>query len=236
MVKIITTTQGKKEEHEIGSGPGGFTCIVHQQGIKVDVPEFVEINPRNTIDCMANMKQTEWEWISQGSLFTTLFNAAFDRSQPIPATIQELNDSDFGIIHIAGMIVLCCEAFFAKKSVFVRNPETYLHPSTERMVVTMFYKMMELCGVGGKVVKTEIAPEKTVEPAKSPEPVPSTPTNEYASDKALVIKWLKAMEPSKQFAKVGVVIYTVADLILEVTQDSLVGKQLIDRFNEMRTS
>lgn len=57
MVKIVTTVNGEKTEHEIEPGPRNFTCIVHQQGLRVDVPEFIEINPKNTIACMEAMNQ-----------------------------------------------------------------------------------------------------------------------------------------------------------------------------------
>ena len=44
-----------------------FTCIVHQQGIRVNIPEFVEINGRNTIECMEKMSQRAWAHISTDS-------------------------------------------------------------------------------------------------------------------------------------------------------------------------
>src|ERR1043165_1483839 len=153
MPTVVTTCNGVKTEHEIEDKPGGLTVILHQQGLRVDVPTFVEVGPRETIACMMEMKQKEWEWISEGQLFQTLFKTIFDEKQDrhfsgcvIPKTIEELNQGDMGVAHICGLIVLSCEAFFAGKSVFLRNPETYLHPATERMIVGMLNKMLELCG------------------------------------------------------------------------------------------
>jgi hypothetical protein len=178
-----------------------FTCIVHQQGIRVDIPEAVEINGRNTIDCMEKMSQRAWEHISTGQLFRMLFTTVFppedynDRPHdpddefpppepqyvdievpdeegktkterigigmrpgvPIPATIEELNSGDFGVIHVSGMIVLGCEAIFAGKTkIFFRTPEDHLHPKAERRIVGMFRQMMILAGAAGTI--TEEAP------------------------------------------------------------------------------
>lgn len=125
-----------------------FTCIVHQQGIRVNIPEFVEINGRNTIECMEKMSQRAWVHISTGQLFQILFRELFpaeDGDIPIPATIEELNAGDFGVVHAAGMITLGCEAIFeGKTKLFFRTPEDHLHPKTERRIVAMFMKMQEL--------------------------------------------------------------------------------------------
>ena len=145
-----------------------FTVIVHQQGIRVNVPEFVEINSRNTISCMENMTQkawehistgelfkTAWEHISTGELFKTLFYKVFppeDGHIAIPVTIEELNNGDFGVIHMAGLIVQSCEAIFdGKTKIFFRNPENHLHPKAERSIVSMMKTMMDLLGGGREV-------------------------------------------------------------------------------------
>lgn len=125
-----------------------LTVIVHQQGSRVNVPEFVEINGRNTIDCMEKMSQQAWIHISTGELFKILFATIFppeDGEITIPKTIEELNNSDFGIIHASGLIVLGCEALFeGKYKLFFRTPEDHLHPKAERRLVSMIMKMREL--------------------------------------------------------------------------------------------
>lgn len=132
-----------------------LTVIVHQQGIRVNVPEFVEINSRNTISCMENMTQKAWEHISTGELFKTLFYKVFppeDGHIAIPVTIEELNNGDFGVIHMAGLIVQSCEAIFdGKTKIFFRNPEDQLHPKAEQRIVSMMKTMMDLLGGGREV-------------------------------------------------------------------------------------
>lgn len=136
------------EEKIIDAPP--FTCIVHQPGIRVDVPDFVEINSRTTIDVMSKMSQRAWVHISTGQLFQELFKMAFpieDGDIKIPATIEELNKGDFSVIHISGMIVQACEAVFeGKTKIFFRNPEDTLHPKTERRIVGMMKSIAQLAG------------------------------------------------------------------------------------------
>jgi hypothetical protein len=126
-----------------------FLCVVHQQDLRVDVPGYIEINSRKTIDCMEKMNQKQWEHISTGQLFKALFDEVFHKddqnSIPIPQTIEQLNKSDFGIIHVAGMIVLGCEALFeGNTKLFFRTPEDHLHPKTERRIVSMLRMMQNL--------------------------------------------------------------------------------------------
>lgn len=134
-----------------------LTIIVHQQGNRVNVPGFVEINSRNTIECMEKMSQRAWEHISTGAIFQVLFREIFPKEDEgnieIPKTIEELNAGDFGVVHAAGMIVLACEAIFqGKTKIFFRNPEDNLHPKAERRFVQMLNKMKEIFGPDGGVL------------------------------------------------------------------------------------
>jgi len=154
----MATTQIKTthldEKGDLDANEGGITLIVHQQNIRVDVtgranaPTFVEVNPQDTIRCMQEMTQSAWEWISTGQIFKKLWKEAFDpcdRMDP-PKKIAALNVSDHGLVHVAGMIVLGCEACQAGQSVFFRNPETHLHPKTERYIASMLHMMLEAFG------------------------------------------------------------------------------------------
>lgn len=147
--KIATRVIVNGQEMTLDAAPR-FTCLVHQQGIRVNIPEFVEINSRKTIDCMEKMSQKAWVHISTGELFQTLFREIFpaeDGDVPIPATIEELNAGDFGVVHASGMIVMGCESIFeGNTKIFFRTPEDQLHPKAQRRIVGMFHKMRELLG------------------------------------------------------------------------------------------
>lgn len=168
---IPTTILANGEEMILDAAPR-LTVLVHQPGIRVDVPQFVEINGRNTLDCMEKMSQQAWVHISTGELFQHLFREAFppeDGDVPIPATIEQLNKGDFGVIHISGMIVLACEAIFeGKYKIFLRTPEDHLHPKTERRVIGMMMKLRDLLAPGEDVqVQVQVEePPKVEEPKK----------------------------------------------------------------------
>jgi len=127
---------------------GRFTVFVMQQGIKIDVPDAVEISHRTTIPCMEKMSDRAWKHISKGELFPHLLKTAMPGFEP-PGTIAELLAGDEGVVHLCGLIVLFCEAHFdAKKNgfppIYLRNPETLLHPATEQRFMTMIYEALRL--------------------------------------------------------------------------------------------
>jgi len=231
MTKIVTTVvtpegELRAQDHEIDN-PKNFTVIVHQQGIKVDVPEFVEINSENTIQCMAEMSQRAWEWISTGQLFITLFKEAFqDPGVVIPTKIEVLNVMDKGVIHVTGMIVQGCEALFEGKSIFVRNPENYLHPKVERTIMDMFRKMMELCGVQGEV--TTITREKPKR--KSKKRKRAEKKLEQEDRKKTTIAWLQTMETTTKVLRIGSEVFTAGDLILAINNGQEVGQKVIELY------
>lgn len=232
MPKIIATADGVKTEHELPEQR--LTVVVAQPGIRVDVPDFVEVNGRTTLKTMEEMSQKAWTYISTGPLFQALWLKAFppdEVSMKIPATIQELNEGDFANIHIAGMIVQCCEAVFAGRKVFLREPETHLHPKIERTVMSMISMIIAMGNASG----TEVA---IADPAK---------------DKADCIAWLTAMEPMTNenlteraikvgnTSKVGKVIahsgdtpITVEEALEHVQKDTVIGKQIIEEFVKKR--
>lgn len=150
------------EKIQLETAESRQTYLIHQPGIRIDVPTFVEVNSRNTIDCMEKMQQHQWEWISTGQLFQELFYTAFpaddfDGKKPeIPTQIADLLKQDYSFIHVAGMITLGCEAMFMGKSVFFRTPEDHLHPKTERRIAEMFRKMYELAGAAEVDVATDL--------------------------------------------------------------------------------
>lgn len=61
-----------------------------------------------------------------------------------------LEDYDEGVIHACGLIILLCEAMFeGKKKVFLKNPETNLHPAVVARLMTVIIDIQKLSGRGG---------------------------------------------------------------------------------------
>lgn len=223
-MKIITShivnEEIVKETHDIENQE--FTAIVHPQGLHVDAPECVEINPQNTIECIQEMSQAQWEWISQGKLFNMLWEKSFDPQdfKPPVKNIEILKLSDMGLKHIAGMIILGCETCMAGKNIFFRNPETYLHPRTERYIVGMIQEMQKLFnGKGGKAVKD------------APKEIQNDDTND-------AINWFKALlahyGPEKEIFSINGKRGTVTEAINQINQKTEIGLQLINNFLKLK--
>lgn len=261
--KIVTTSvvddEIVKEDHELECQ--NFTVIVHQQNIKVDVPTFVEVGPQETIRCMDEMTQKQWEWISTGELFRHLWSEAFDpadRMEP-PRLVEVLNMGDLGLRHMAGLIVLGVEACFEGRNVFYRNPETYLHPKTERYIATMLRKMLDLCGKSGTVTEVADTPVEDSEnyipvldkdgdisqghfkkpTAEDVPPNPAQVVEDAAEDAGehdveQTLKWLSCMEPDKELVQMGDKRVTVAFLTEEVENDTDVGRWFVSEYVRLR--
>src|SRR6187551_1561507 len=127
MTDIIATSRGIETKLEVPDQP--LTCLVMPQEINVEVPGVREINSETTIQCMKEMSQEAWEHISTGELFQHLFFTLFGKDAYLPKTIAELNKESRGVVHGSGLIIELVEVRFAKlKKVFVREPETFMHP------------------------------------------------------------------------------------------------------------
>lgn len=197
--------------------------MVHKQGIGVSVPGFVEISSRTTLKCMESMTQIQWEWISTGSLFKYLWKMSFDPTaqqgsvgEYIPATIEELNSGDPGVVHVAGMIVQGCEALMAGRNIFVRNPETLLHPVTERYIMGMFREMFKILGYRGTVQTVTQAPEN------------------IENDKDECLRWLRANDPDRAIAKISTRCITAIEAITMIESGSPIGQDIVDQYVNRR--
>lgn len=141
-----------------------FLVLVHPEEINIEVPTFVEISAEDTLACVKALKENQWQHMSTGELFRLTWykifrdNAALETH--VPANVESLHASSTGVRHIAGLIILACEAMFEGKSVFLRNPETFLHPSTEQRLVGGLLFMRALV-LGGDSILTyyQMTPE-----------------------------------------------------------------------------
>lgn len=148
------------------------------------------------------------------------------------------------------MIVQGFEAIFEGKSVFFRNPETLLHPATERYIVGMFKFMLNAAGSGkGTITKTDKRPEKTVGPKKrdakgrfikaekvAVAPAPNCKPYEDLDNINHCLEWLSKFPPEKEIAKLGAQRLTALQLIEQVNRASRAGKQIVDIFVSKRDS
>jgi len=135
-MKVLAKSHGETTELDIEANP--IKVLVMQNGIKVDVPEALEISSDTTIKCMKDMSQKAWEHISTGELFKHFYFMLFGADRYLPITIEGLNDEDRGTIHGTGLIIQLIEARFESvPKVFLRTPEDHLHPKQTIMLMSV---------------------------------------------------------------------------------------------------
>lgn len=147
------------EEVEIPDQP--FTCLVHDQDMHVEVPTYVEIDSFSTVKVVKEeLTQKSWDHIRTGDTFRLIWHKFFQDVPSLaystPEELTKLQRSDVGVQHVAGLIIMACEAIFDNKNVFFKNPETYLHPKVERCIMTGIDMMRKiLLGQGIVVAEDE---------------------------------------------------------------------------------
>ncbi len=150
----MPTILANGEEVAIPDRP--FQVIVHPDDINVQVPTFVEISAEDTLACVKALNDTQWAHMSTGQLFRACWYKFFEHTESlalnVPPTVAALHTSSTGMRHIAGLIILACEAMFDGKHVFLKNPETFLHPKTERSLVGGILFMRALVQGGDSIV------------------------------------------------------------------------------------
>lgn len=155
-------------------GDQKLCVIVHNNGIKIKVPDALEIGITQTLKETDGLTQRQWHHISTGPLFQECYRLMFgpegeDPGLPIPETVDDLKDADEGIRHVSGMIIMLCEASPAFNNgkpkynkIFLNHPETFLHPKQERKLIGMLefiYKVLYGETLSNRGVSTIEEPE-----------------------------------------------------------------------------
>jgi hypothetical protein len=158
------TVLANKQEIVINAAPG-ITVLVPQTGVGVEVPNYTEINGFSTLEYIndeGRLPLRKWKHISTGGLFQELWHTVFDDRVPIPDSLLDLREASHDIKHIAGMIIMIFEAIAERgEKVFLREPETHLHPAEQRCLVEMLNKLIAYCDSirgGGTITATEDPP------------------------------------------------------------------------------
>ena len=117
-----TTLVVDGQPHVVDAKP--LTLVFHDGGRKVDVPDAVEINPETTVALMRKtVEHGGWPLLARSPAFVAYWACVWGEAPPEDAATLNLAQ-----LHTAGMIVMLRGAIKANQRVFLRQPETYLHP------------------------------------------------------------------------------------------------------------
>ncbi|HEV7405204.1 MAG TPA: hypothetical protein VGO11_19830 [Chthoniobacteraceae bacterium] len=126
--------------------PAQAVCLIPRQGIHLEVPGYTEINAELTLDYMLRkVTFQKWYYISRGPLFQDLFACIFGDEGIAPPRWSNLQQTDRGVLHVCGLIILYFEAVCERgEDVFLRDPETHLHPASLVHLMGLITKLQRL--------------------------------------------------------------------------------------------
>lgn len=124
------------QEVELNESPG-INAIVAPGEMDIEVPGYLEIDPELTVKTANELEQDQWELIIKNANFLGFWDALWCGKPPPPI----LRKGNLATRHIAGLILLMVKAKAEGQKVFLKLPETYLHPAECRMLMTFIYKI-----------------------------------------------------------------------------------------------
>jgi len=90
----------------------------------------------------------KWIHISQGGVFGEVWEKLFQGRVPIPISLLQLRNASNDVRHAAGLIILFFEKTVEERvPIFLREPETHLHPAEARCIMGMIKKLQYFCGI-----------------------------------------------------------------------------------------
>jgi hypothetical protein len=121
------------QEVDIGEGP--MQVVVHPGEMEIEAPGRVLIDPETTVQTAHDLEQDQWELIRENSNFRKFWKALW-QDVPPPVILWKGN---LATRHVAGLILLMVHAKADGKPIFLKLPETYLHPQQVYRLMTMIY-------------------------------------------------------------------------------------------------
>jgi hypothetical protein len=160
-----TTIYVDNKPTEVETQP--LTVLCHNQPMRIEVPTHFEINGRNTIDLVRELRQDQWDHIRTGGVFKPLFDIVFqDAPVKLPVKVSELEEMDYAVQHVAGMVIMLFEhAVIKGEKIFLRLPETHLHPAQTRHLVDLMNQVQAIAN-GKPNVITNAKPKRKRKPRK----------------------------------------------------------------------
>ncbi len=112
-----------------------LSVIVHPGEMEIEVPGHVLIDPETTVTTSNELEQDQWELIRVNENFLKVWKAIW-KDVPPPEVLRKGN---LAIRHTTGLILLMFKARGDGKPVFIKLPETYLHPKQQASLMTAIY-------------------------------------------------------------------------------------------------
>ena len=118
------------------------TFLCHRGDMKLHMPGTIEISAPETVLRARGLTQKELDLLHACGV-KELFDLVFAATETIqmPKTINELKSEGNGVQHVIGMLTMIYEAVLDGKQFYLRNPETFLHPSAQAGLGDMIVRL-----------------------------------------------------------------------------------------------
>lgn len=125
-----------------------FTVLFHPGEIQLEIPTHHEINGETTLARCDMLTTDEWEFLSTNERFLGLVAIVWKGTDvKVPATVDELlTKRNRAYRHVVGMIIELAECIADGRKIFLREPETHLHPKQQMQLVDMLRAMQSADG------------------------------------------------------------------------------------------
>jgi predicted ATPase len=107
---------------EIETAP--LTLLFHQGDVQIEARNRCQVDPETTLEACKEMSEYDWHKIRESKQFKDMFKKVFFDMEPP----EFIHSEGLGVRHVVGMIVLIKLAQHHNVPVFIRYPESYLHP------------------------------------------------------------------------------------------------------------
>lgn len=135
MTEIRVTGPNDDEPEPIYLADEPFLALVHPGEVNVEVvgEDFTTIGPEETLVVARNLEPEQWALIRENDTFKKAWALVWNDVVPP----KHLCIGNLATRHIAGMILMMFQAVSEKRKIFLKLPETYLHPRQAMRLVSM---------------------------------------------------------------------------------------------------
>lgn len=145
----------KKNIHDVGEAP--LVVLCHPGNTHVDPVGQFEITPEMTVKFANEVPHTTWDMLRTNGLFLLGWSDIFSDSRrsssqqeiiKIPSTAEELRSSPLDVKHVVGLLYFTLDCLLGGKNIFLRLPETYLHPCHQAGLADWLVRVTKLLSGG----------------------------------------------------------------------------------------
>lgn len=132
----MTTILVDGQPVEIKSQP--LTVLCHPGEMEIEAPDHVLVDPETTVKAANELEPDQWALIREHERFLGWWKTLWYEVPP-PENLAKAN---LAIRHSVGMCLLLLEAGVGQKPIFLKLPETYMHPKQQAAMISFIHAIM----------------------------------------------------------------------------------------------